>query len=510
MFRFKRIITYTKTYWILILLTGIGGFLRLYNIKPTISFLGDQGRDALVVRTMITELKPVLIGPTTSVGKIQLGPLYYYFMAPWLLIFNYDPLGPAVGVALLGIITIPVLFFVIKRMFDTSTALIASFLYTFGSVIIANTRTSWNPNPMPLVVILLLWTLYETYVHAKYRHIIWSCLLWGISLQLHYMALILAPFLALIWLLTFTQTRERREVTHNLLLGTGVFLLTLIPLVIFDLRHNYLNLKGLMEFFITREHTAQNFAQPIELALERLNHMFGQLIGLSFSPHLKLWFSRILAVVFAGICWLSRKKKIAHILFLYFLCSWAGLSFYQSSVYDHYLGFTFPLPFIIMAVGLAWVWKSGKTWLRLIVIGILGVYLYINVTHYSFFNPLGWQMDDMRYVSKVIASDAGSKPYNIILVDDTKDYRAMSYRYFLSLLSTPVKDIGEFEIVDTVYLITQYQYPDVKQLETREIEAFLNVQISSYDNERLKDLLKEKIINQWYFEDGPWVYKLTK
>ena len=50
------------------------------------TFLGAEGRDVIIVRTLLVKADPILIGPGTSVGGMYLGPLYYYFMAPFLLL----------------------------------------------------------------------------------------------------------------------------------------------------------------------------------------------------------------------------------------------------------------------------------------------------------------------------------------------------------------------------------------------------------------------------------------
>src|SRR3989344_717634 len=83
----------------------LGLVLRIYKIKDYIVFLGDEGRDALVVY-QILHGDLTLLGPTSSVGGFFLGPIYYYFMAPFLWLWVYEPAGPAVMVVLFGIATI--------------------------------------------------------------------------------------------------------------------------------------------------------------------------------------------------------------------------------------------------------------------------------------------------------------------------------------------------------------------------------------------------------------------
>src|SRR3989304_7547392 len=84
----------------------VGAFFRLYRISEYMTFLGDEGRDAIVVRRLLVNFDPILVGPGTSIGNMYSGPLYYYMIAPALLLANFSPIGPSIEVALIGIATI--------------------------------------------------------------------------------------------------------------------------------------------------------------------------------------------------------------------------------------------------------------------------------------------------------------------------------------------------------------------------------------------------------------------
>src|SRR3989338_4039144 len=96
--------------FILILIISIAAFFRLYRIREYIAFLGDEGRDVLVVKRMIVDHKFTLLGPITSVGSIYMGPAYYYLMIPFLWLFGLDPVGPAVMVAMAAVATVYVVY----------------------------------------------------------------------------------------------------------------------------------------------------------------------------------------------------------------------------------------------------------------------------------------------------------------------------------------------------------------------------------------------------------------
>src|SRR3990170_6938426 len=121
----------------------ISAFLRLYKIREFIIFLGDEGRDALVVKRMIVDHKFTLLGPTASVGGFYLGPIYYYFMIPFLGLSNFDPVGPAVMVALFGIATVGLLYWAVREWIGPSFAAIAALLYATAPGVVAASRSSW-------------------------------------------------------------------------------------------------------------------------------------------------------------------------------------------------------------------------------------------------------------------------------------------------------------------------------------------------------------------------------
>src|SRR3990167_7615990 len=124
----------------ILILFVVGLFLRLYKINGFVTFLGDQGRDAIVIKRIITFEHFPANGPPTSIGQVYLGPFYYYFIAPWLWFSNFDPIGPAIGVAILSSIFIVLSYILIKDIFDKKVALFSSILITFSSVIVEFSR----------------------------------------------------------------------------------------------------------------------------------------------------------------------------------------------------------------------------------------------------------------------------------------------------------------------------------------------------------------------------------
>ena len=162
----------TKLNWPLVIILGLGAFLRLYRIAEYMIFLGDEGRDILIVWRLLAQSDPILIGPGTSVGNMYLGPLYYYLIAPALFLARYNPVGPAVLVALLGVATIYFVYFVARRWFTPTAGLLASFLYAISPTVIIFSHSSWNPNIMPFFSLLSIYSIWRIFNNREYKWLV--------------------------------------------------------------------------------------------------------------------------------------------------------------------------------------------------------------------------------------------------------------------------------------------------------------------------------------------------
>src|SRR5947209_4719443 len=134
-----------KTNIFLLILLCLAGFLRLYKIDQYMTFLGDEGRDAITVYNILHG-HLTLLGPTASVGGFFHGPIYYYLCAPFFFLFNMSPVGSSIMVALLSVTTIWLIYKIGSEFFNKTTAIVASILYAISPMVIVYSRSSWNPN----------------------------------------------------------------------------------------------------------------------------------------------------------------------------------------------------------------------------------------------------------------------------------------------------------------------------------------------------------------------------
>ena len=179
-----------KSAILIIAILILAGFLRLYQISAYQTFLGDEGRDVLVAKGIL-EGKLTLLGPRASAGDFFTGPIYYYMMAPFLLLFHYDPVGPAVMIALLSVATVYLIYLFGKEWFGGKAGLYAAALYAVSPLVIAYSRSSWNPNPMPFFSLLILYIINKAIARYSWKKFLLAGVLFGIAFQSHQKNLLL-------------------------------------------------------------------------------------------------------------------------------------------------------------------------------------------------------------------------------------------------------------------------------------------------------------------------------
>ena len=366
---------FTKEILIILIILLAASFIRLYRISDYMTFLGDEGRDVLVAKGIL-EGHFTLLGPRASAGDFFTGPLYYYLMAPFLWLFKLDPVGPAVMIALIGIATVFLVYKVTKEFFGIKAAIIASSLYAVSPLVIAYSRSSWNPNPMPFISLFTLYLSYKAIENPSWRKFLGIGFLLGIALELHYIGVFLI-FVVGAFLL-FGSIHKNRKVKSLLKSYFHVFLGFLVgmsPFLAFEIRHGFPNIRTIFSFIFTNTFQSSygDNVSLINIVKDVFFRLFSRLVTnfptpdhfYNFLGQEKLLFFWQLATVALGICSVlfifGKKKKLTKILFEVWLFLGIFLfGFYKKPIYDYYFGFLFPLPFILVGNFLSHVYDYKK------------------------------------------------------------------------------------------------------------------------------------------------------
>lgn len=436
---------------LLIVILLAGAYLRLNRISEYMTFLGDEGRDVLVVKHMIVDGDLTLLGPTASVGGFYLGPVYYYFMVPFLWLWNLDPTGPAVMVALFGVATIYLLYSSGRDFFGVRAGLAAAALYALSPLAISMGRSSWNPNIVPFFSLLLIYLLWKKRFHF------WAGVVIGIGLQLHYLFLFLIPVAIIL-------SRPR----YWLWLGAGA-ILGFSPFLAFELLKGFPNTQTIARYLASGEDTGFSLIRFLGTINEVTFRLFGRLVfrlpqpevweNLNQLPKLE-WLISIRTAIFAGLGALVvlRKNLAARLLLVWYAVVILLFGFYKGAIYDYYFGIFFALPYLV--IGLLFE-LLGKTKVGFVVgVIILAILLWVNWLGQPFQFPPNRQLEQTKKIALAVFEKTDGKPFNFALLADRNSDHA--FRYFFEIwgnapvtIEFPEKDPERKTITDTLLVLCE-------------------------------------------------------
>ena len=150
-----------RRFWIFWVLVFAGAaFLHFYAWDYGVQFLSDQARDATVVLNAYESHRPVLTGPTTSLGGLNTGPLFYYLYAPALITFQFHPISGIFFGFGVFVVSAVLLWYASRQFLSPRASVIAVLLFAASESVLMYTLFPWNPNL--LTIFFLTWFLAMT------------------------------------------------------------------------------------------------------------------------------------------------------------------------------------------------------------------------------------------------------------------------------------------------------------------------------------------------------------
>ncbi len=433
----------------------VAAFLRIYKISDYMTFLGDEGRDVLVAYGILHG-HFTLLGPTASVGGFFLGPIYYYFMTPFLFLFNYDPVGPAVMVALFGVVTVWLVYKIGKEFLGETAGLFACMFYAISPLVIAYSRSSWNPNLMPFFSLLIIYFLYHAVRKNSIRLFLLVGIFYGIAMQLHYIELFLGVAMILYIALKkiiLPKKKDVAEIIKSYLFVFFGFLIGFSPFLAFEARHGFPNIQSIVSFVFQSKDTGVggNFLFTIQYVFFTLfsrlvtNFPPPEQITTQTHPHIAIWFDATLLLSLASVFlfifqYFQLRRHIEafskrSILLLWFCAGVLLFGFYKKSIYDYYFEFMFPLPFLFVGNFLSYFYETFKPLPKIagkvLVIVVFCLLVWINLSGVPFRYTPNKQKDQVKRISDFVLSKTDGKPFNFALI--TKGNSDHAYRYFFTI-----------------------------------------------------------------------------
>ncbi len=444
---------------IFIFILTLAAFMRFYRINEFMTYLGDEGRDVMVVKRMIVDHKLTLLGPITSVGSMYMGPIYYYLMAPFLWIWQLNPVGPAMMVAIFGICTVALINIAGNIFIHPIVGLVASLLYAISPLPVIYGRSSWNPNIVPFFSLLVIFSLLNVVVKKKFKWILVTGLSMGVLIQLHYVTFMFFPII-----FTILALIKFRIPVKYYLLSFLMFLIAYSPFLLFELRHGFVNTEAAIRFVLFQKRAGSmpfllSFWKTISDVSVRL---FWRLVVVVNAEIAKIYI--LIQLVSLGFFTKKFNKQKDYTLALKVILIWLiigilSYGLYGGVIYDYYFGSLFTLPYILFGIIFYYFWYHARLG-KMVALMMLIILIIFNLYKSPVFKEPNNMLKNSETIAAFVHDKAGNRPYNFALIAGQNSDHA--YRYFLEIWGNPPKvienptiDPNRLTVADTLLVVCE-------------------------------------------------------
>ena len=277
-------------------------------------------------------------------------------------------------------------------------------------------------------------------------------------LNSHYLALALLPVPGIYWLFQLIKlVKIKSQYLKPFLLNTffafAVFIISLTPQVLFDIKHQGQNIKALTTFFTQRENSSGGTINlKLYKAIPQLPLIFNQVVTdilSGWDSSVGLIISVIFTLLIVLYLFFSYQKKQNHkyfwSIFLIFFSGLTALCLYKQHVYAHYFAFLFPVGVILISF-------------LINRFRFIGLPLLVLISYFSFINnpfkyPANYQMSTVQKITDSIIQKSDNQKYNFSLL--AKQNYNPPYVYFLTLSDETKLVTLDQEITDQLFVVCE-------------------------------------------------------
>lgn len=496
-----------------IIILSISLFFRFYKIHDFMIFGMDQENEMLIVKNIASGKHFPLIGLSSSDTGTYRGPLFLYLSVIPYILFHGNPIGGVITASLLGVIVSLLIYKIGTKMFSPAVGLLGALIYSGSFLTAYYDRQFWNPAFIPLLSLVIGFLCFEVVKKKSYFLSIILIILFGISTHAHLTILIFIPLI--IW----TLWQIRRNLSIKRLLIILLFLsITQLPLVIFDLRHNFLNTRAVVNSFMTPSNTkiSSNFPDRRDLFLSTLGKFIwvppvadfmvesGQCK--EYLPLMKnqvsLGISLLIFIFVCLIYWYYRNhsnvnfSKGLYIPVSLTLITLVFISFYNHQIFQYYFSFLFPWLSLLLGWCFIILWRLK--WMKYILIPLIILFLFLNMftlflSKYSF--SYKDKIDALSFASKEVKN----VPYSLEALGECPRFGGQRY---LSeyIIGTPIHSY-----MDSYF---SWLYPETIKTNPNELIVLLSMidhqmptgLIEKWEKIKVQYILNYNILSQARFD----------
>lgn len=421
-------------------------FFRTYQIVERFGYGHDAELFSWIVKDIIVNHHPRLIGQLTSAEGIFVGPLFYYLLVPFYLLLKMDPVAALIPLTAIGLLTTFSYYFVFSKLFSKTAGLISAFLQ---AILISWVNFDRRVVPSTPANLWVIWYFYTVIQISKGKFFVLPLLGILIGLIWHIHIALLPTLFAIPFAFLVSKKMPKIKEFFWFLF---TLLITNLPLGIFEIRHNFIQTQALVSNF-TSNHSGGTglgkFIYMLNLASKNISNLF--ITSYPVPGIIKPFFA--LMILSLGL-YLFKKKVITLkevIPLLALVIGVIGFFTFSSSLVSEYYIYSIEIIFVglvSLTFGELVKNKSSRILVVIILVVLFGRNLYHFLTDYIYKKDY----QERKGVVEFITQDARQRGFPCIgITYITTPGENTGFRYFFYLkgqhLIHPSLDVPVYNIV---------------------------------------------------------------
>ena len=313
----------------------------------------DQGKHWLGAKALVVDHKIPLIGDEVggARGFFQ-GPGWIYSLSIFYLIFAGNPYG---GIALMfisGVATVVLALWLFGKTLGKLEAGCVGLLLAMSPILIESSRLTWPPHMIPPLAIISLYALWKV-IAGVYRYM--PVLFFVVACMAHF-EIATAGTMTMVLLIYIVPFVIIKKISWKIVfVSLLAWCIPFLPLVVFDIRHQFLNLKGIIDTFGGDRQVQSSLA----LLVENHRMIFTANIFHAFQTTFTSYFV-IVGLLVIGVFQLfdakvpKIKRQFTFFLYLFPLVLFGVLLFYKNDLWPWWLYELFVVMVVCIGMTISW------------------------------------------------------------------------------------------------------------------------------------------------------------
>lgn len=427
-------------FWPILLLIIATFILRVVNLEKLFYFTYDESVFAFIGRRLVLWHHIPAIGGATPFG-FHVAPYFYWFFSLTLALGKLNPIAWGWTSAAVAVSTTLMMYLVGKTFGSKKIGFLAASLWTFSYLANVYDRHFWGLTFGPLFSLIVIYCLYQIKKgRPKYIYLLGAALALIIHADLSYYAFLVMA--ALSWFFF------KLPVNRKTFIAAAFILISFIPLVFFDLRHDFANIRPVANFLnsgrnkpgfeiqkfkdnllLFPKSAARFIYTPGDNQIAKQYSYCKNFVSEKFSALPIIFVMGVAIVLLYYIYWSWAKNKntgwrlVSLLLILYFV----GIQIYgtilRADIFEHYLTGVFSIYLLIFALLISRFPK--KLWLV-----ALGIFVAANLYKLSLAqNSQG--LTQKREAIEYTMRQVGDKPFSLDSLSSC--WKLNGYRYLFAV-----------------------------------------------------------------------------